>query len=339
MAHIRVELSKTCPAGYGDLLSRAVFDSVYDTPEWMAVLAKSFPYYRPHYLSAYRGSTLSAVMPVVDVTRFGVHKVLSLPLSYGGPIFQAHDPEVAQALFEAFARKLDFVASYKRVFLPFASPLEADADVLLRHGFTRSRFDRSVVDLSSGDTDFLWRHGVDKKERNAVRKAEKNGVSVHPLGPDEFDAVWDLVTRTAKRLGVAPDRREFLENVFRDLSPKGRCAWFGAFHDGTLLAVTSFFYYRKSAVYFVNASDPASWRLAPNSLLLWHALQEAVHRGCTFADLGTATQDYPGLRKFKQSFGGKPAPCLSFYKSSLAFDAAMKARKLLSFFSDAQPEH
>lgn len=330
MSSLRTVVSRQPPDGWNAFVdAHSVWK--FAAPWWLSVLTKSFPYYSPYYFSVHDGPDLVAAMPVVDVSKFQVHKVLSLPLSYGGPIADPRRTDAVRPLLDAFVRELDFPAGYKRVLLPYGSPFEAECGGLAGRGFRRVDAIKYALDLDGLSADALWTQRVDRKERNAVRKAEKSGVQVRALGPADFDAAHRLVVQTSTRLGNPPDSRTFLCEVFA-LSESGRSQWYGAFLDGRMIAVSSFLFHGAAATYFLNASDKDHWNVSPNSLLLWHGVLQALDRGCATVDLGSAPVQYPGLAKFKAGFGGQPRSCMAFARSTPLYDVALRMRRGVSRF-------
>ncbi|GEM_PF-5250066 len=332
MAGIEVEFSSKPPGEWFEFVDNACYHSVYNTKQWFFVLADSFDYYKPHYAVARRDGEIVAGLPLFDVSKYGVHKVLSLPLSYGGPVALPKESEAVEAVLHAFAENLNFKACYKALYLPFHSPFEREsAKVLQKHGFSRDRLVKYVLDASGKSEEQVWMQCVGRKERNSIRKAEKSGVQVRELDSKDFHSVWNLLVSTAARLGVKPDKQLFIRNAFEVMTSAGLSKWFGAFHGGKMIAVTSFFYYKNTAVYFANASDKNYWHLPANSILLWTAIKKALEGGHEIMDLGTGdTERYPTLSKFKESFGAKPVESSSYFKTTKAYELAAKARNILS---------
>ncbi|OIO28495.1 hypothetical protein COX86_00485 [Candidatus Micrarchaeota archaeon CG_4_10_14_0_2_um_filter_60_11] len=331
MTHIKVEFGAKPPDGWFGLAEESLNPSAYYTKQWLEVLTGSFDYYHPHFASAWSGGELVAGLPIIDVAKYGGHKVLSLPMSYGGPIAKSADNEAREAvaaLFGAFAARLEFPASYKRFSLDYRSPFGAEAASLEKRGFKREVYDKAILGVSGKTEEQVWNCLVDRKERNSIRKAEKSGVEVRGItAKSDFEEAWKLVTATAARLGVQPDRKIFIENIFNSMNSAGLSKWLGAYSGGRMVGVTAFFFYGDSAIYFLNASDSGYWSVSPNSLLLWQGIREAIGRGCTSIDLGSIPREHPGLRKFKLSFGAEAAECVAYSKSTLLYRTAMTGRR------------
>ena len=341
---VEIEITSKLPREWDELVANSSYPSVFFTRAWLGVLEKSFDYYRPRFICAWSEGKLLGGMPVFDVSKFGVHKVLSLPLSYGGPLVrkdagadagkrEENHGKICQAVFLAFAENFRFPASLRQISLPYHSPFERDAQILEKFGFSKSHFDKLVLTLdgegAEGETR-VWMEKIDRKRRNAIRKAEREGVETRELQECDFDQAWMLIEETTRRLGVKPDSKDFIKSVFREMRSAGLSKWLCAFHDGEMVGVSAFFYYRNRAVYFQNASKKEEG-LSASSLLLWLGVKEALSSGVKFFDLGSAdAQLHPTLRKFKESFGAEPVSCTAYSKYTALYSAAIKSRKLFS---------
>jgi serine/alanine adding enzyme len=268
-------------------------DSVaYHQYSWRGVFERAFGH-QGVYLGARRNGALVGVLPLVDFKsrlfgRFGV----SLPfVNYGGVL--GADRDVEQALERA---ALDTAAA------------RGWRHVELRHfdqRFAQWPARRHKVTMwlpLVPDTDALWQ-SLDRKVRNLVRKSEKSGCVAEVGGPELLPAFYQVFAHNMRDLGTPVYSRRFFEEVV-----------------GTFPASTRVFVVRVGTEP-VAASITVGWRdrievpwasalrghndKAPNMLLYWTMLKQAIAAGASVFDFGRSTPDESTYR-FKAQWGAQP---------------------------------
>jgi serine/alanine adding enzyme len=242
------------------------------------------------YLIATRDERTVGLLPLVFVRSLLFGRVLiSVPfLNYGGVL--GDDPAAIQALLDG-ARDVAL-----RV---HASHVE------LRHAgrqTTSLPFRRHKVGMQlmlPGSSDALWT-ALDRKIRNQVRKAQKEGLTTRSGGAELVDDFYRVFSLNMRDLGtpVAP-RRLFTETVaaFGDraritvVTLKGRpvAAGFTVALNGVVLNPW--------------ASSLREFRaLCPNMLLYWTMIEESIAGGARAFDFGRSSID-SGPHQFKLQWG------------------------------------
>ncbi len=152
--------------------------------------------------------------------------------------------------------------------------------------------------------DRLWQ-GLAPSLRRAVRKAEREQVTVQPLadraGVQEFMKLH-VATRKHK-YGLLAQPSLFFESLLRLFQDAGCWHALGAFAGGRLIAATIYLRWRDRLYYKFNASAREALPLRPNDLLLWKGVMLAQSLGCAQLDLGPSDDDQPGLIRFKAHTG------------------------------------
>jgi hypothetical protein len=159
-----------------------------------------------------------------------------------------------------------------------------------------------VLDLLSG-FEAVWTGSFTSKNRNMVRKAEKNGLRiVRETGQEQADAYYDIYAAASARWGyeVPPYPRA----LFHALVASGHVELWLAHDDegpvsGALLLGGS-----DDLLYWSGATVSGKQALAPSNALLSEAIKAACSRGVSYLDFG-ASEGLPGVEKFKQSFGAQ----------------------------------
>jgi hypothetical protein len=171
------------------------------------------------------------------------------------------------------------------------------------------------LDLSVGDQRLF--EGMDGSARQAVRKAEKDGVTVEVLRSEE--AVRDfyaLQCLTRRRHGLPPQPWRFFLNVWRHILSQGQGIVVLASWRGSRVAGAVFFFLGGRAIYKYGASDHRRQQLRPNNLVMWEGIKWLARNGGASLDLGKTSLLHDGLRRFKRNLGAVEQP-LEYVKFDL----------------------
>lgn len=181
-----------------------------------------------------------------------------------------------------------------------------------------------VVDLRGGK-EAVW-NNMDGRARTAVRKAEKNGVTVRHAAPNDLDTYYALHCNTYRRTGATPHPEEYFRAIWERFLPDGRALILIAEHDKKTLAMGNFAAFKSNGLYWTGASSEQGLDLEANSLIQWRAIEWMIDKRFTLHEIGEAfpharSGKEKGLNDFKSSFGGKLYP---YYKGRLSFSSCGK---------------
>ncbi len=166
--------------------------------------------------------------------------------------------------------------------------------------------------------------GMEKKHRNLVRRAVKDGVEVKKTTDLEaIDRFWALYAETAKRHKFTPYPKKMLQEQLEIFAKADQALMLEAMYEGEVLASAMIMYYGKGAAYHhgASSSNPAFRKIPASYLLQWEAIKEAKERGANHYNFwGVApyttdkegkriydNPDHPfcGITHFKTGFGGE----------------------------------
>ena len=217
---------------------------------------------------------------------------------YNGIITSSEDADfiaVFWKTFDAYCQENDIVAEFTR-FHPllnnqrFASPQ------------MKTFFSRHTVALDLTDDD-IWMHQISSKNRNMIRKAEKEGVTI--VESDDYETFRRLYDGTMTDLH-AEDFYFFPKSYYDEYKQtfKGKSVLCLAMYDGKPIAGSMFMFSDDYAHYHLSGRDREYSRYAANNLILWYAIQKAKERGCKWFHFGGGTtgNDDDSLLKFKKEF-------------------------------------
>lgn len=217
---------------------------------------------------------------------------------YNGIIASTYAPDFIETFWDSFdiwCQENSVVAEFSR-FHPLLNNQKLASPKM------KTFFSRHTVALDLTDDD-IWMHQISSKNRNMIRKAEKEGVSI--IESDDYETFRKLYNGTMFDLHAEdfyffpPEYYSEYKQTFKDESLL--CL---AIYDGKVIAGSMFMYSDDYAHYHLSARDREYSRYAANNLILWYGIQKAKERGCKWLHFGGGTtgDENDSLLKFKRDF-------------------------------------
>jgi hypothetical protein len=145
---------------------------------------------------------------------------------------------------------------------------------------------------------------MDGSARQAVRKAEKDGVTVEvSQSAEAMRDFYFMQCLTRRRHGLPPQPWSFFLNIWRHILSQNQGIVALAGWRGAKIAGAVYFFLGGRAIYKYGASDSRRQHLRPNNLVMWEAMKWLARNGATRLDLGKTSLENEGLRKFKLTLG------------------------------------
>lgn len=306
----------------------------YITNKWNEYLEKFEDsskdiYYFEEYVKLYEdeeGIALCAVcveennillMPYIRKT-IGDYYDFETAYGYGGPIANTHDNTwINKALDEmtSLFRKEKYLCGFVRFHPLLNNALNCKEHLTLL-------FDRNTIAINTEESeDSMWTNQIVSKNRNMIRKAEKNNL-VYKAEYD-FASLEDFVklyNLTMERLDAEDFyffNNDYYEKFKKDFSDK---AFLGTVRkDDELICGALFMYTKDYGHYHLEGSNHEYSKLAANNLLLWKTAVELNKLGIKEFHLGGGYNSEPdnSLLKFKKSFSNN---IKDFYIGKWIFD-------------------
>lgn len=275
----------------------------YHLWEWGNFLSATYNYQR-FYFAVKCKEGIVGVFPLVHIqSRIFESKLVSLPFcEYGGPLLtnslNSSIVDVASKLFlkvvSELTRKLkvDYL-EIRQPSLPFSTfgffPLE--------------RYLTFRVNLVQGEAE-VWRN-MNKKCRNAIRKAAKSGVKIISIDRVHMKHYYDLYLDTEKRHGSPPHSKALFNNIFDVFKKKGLAQIVLAVYDGKAIGGIIVFCFNDKMYWWNNVTDRKYGSLNPTNFLLWHIIQWGGRNNFKIFDLGRTRLETKGIYHFKSYWGGQ----------------------------------
>lgn len=240
------------------------------------------------------------LMPFIVRNIRGYHDFETV-YGYGGAIVNTSDKVWSKYAFDivrGFLYDEKYVCGFVR-FHPLLNNYMIVRDKEAEGMKSQVIFDRHTVFIDTDDSlDNIWMNQISSKNRNMVRKAEKNGLIY--ASEYDFKSLEEfkiLYNGTMKRLD-ADSFYFFNEKYYRDFTDKmtGKAFLGTVRKDGKLICAALFMYSIYYGHYHLEGSDRAYSSLGANNLLLWKAACEMHNLGVRKFHLGGVQRHLKTIR-------------------------------------------
>ena len=145
---------------------------------------------------------------------------------------------------------------------------------------TSNQFSTYILRLSKAED--VW-NGLDSTRRWAVRKAQKNGVTLRTSeSKEDIKTFFEINCENKKTLGIPGHPEAFFLNLFDEL--RGHCTLYLAEYQQKVVAGIITLQFGKIVFYGYAASVEAYKTYQPNVFLIWKAIEDACNNGFEFFD-------------------------------------------------------
>lgn len=236
------------------------------------------------------------------------------PYGYGGPLAEGEISEDTQRKFfreiVAYCKKNNVVSQFMRF-----HPLLRNESIL--SSIAASKFLHNTIYIDTHDIETIVKN-MDSKNRNMVRKAEKNGIQVERREIADYESFVKLYDATMKKNGAA-DYYFFSDDYFKYLKAMNmNVCIFYAMYQKEAIGGAIFFFNEQYMHYHLAGSNIEYRNMAPNNLLLYKAACWGSERGIPKLHLGGGLSAEDSLYGFKKQFNKHGS--LPFYIGRIVFD-------------------
>lgn len=282
---------------WNDIINSSENSYFFHTPAWANILKETYGYKIATRL--YEVDDNDILLPMMEGNKYGFGYYYSMPESYGG-IFSTYDLS-SNILYEILGKIVDNRHILFELALPPFCGLSIKDDSFIKQ--VKSEWNYTHILFLKNGFDYLWNNRFNKKNRNAIRKAEQNNVDILDGNSlQHFREYYKLYTESSKKWGYKnpPHPLKLYENMYK----------FGASNiqlrlavkdDKTIGGVVSFYF--NKTVFFWGSTVLQDYQMyRPVNLLLKDSIEYACNEGYENYNLG-ASGNLEGVRKFKESFG------------------------------------
>ena len=236
------------------------------------------------------------------------------PYGYGGPLTDKPVSDHGRILFRneltEYARENGIVSQFVRF-----HPLLMNDTALPELFQTRYLHKTIYIDTASPE---LIMSNMDSKNRNMVRKAIKNGVTIVRKPIDEYCDFIPIYEETMDK-DNASDYYYFKEDYFKQqINLKDNACFFYAMKDDKPIAAAIMYYNDKYMHYHLAGTHTEYRKYCPSNMLLYEAACWASEKGIKRFHLGGGIVEDDNLFGFKKQFNKNDR--LSFYIGRTIFE-------------------
>ena len=257
---------------------------------WKKVIENIFGF-KAHYLIVKDNSKIQALLPLFEIKQITGKKLVSVPFSTEGGVLysteEAKEKILSQANNIVKEQNLDYLELRQ----------EKDIGTNLE---TKDYYYHMKLKLDH-NPEVIWKN-LDKKTRNAVRKAERLGLKTD-MGLNYFEDFYRIFSINMRDLGTPVDKKEFFEEIIKQF-PDQVDIYVSKLKDKVIGAVFLLKY--KDTIKSEWASSLREYfGYNANQLMYWDAVQDACKNGFNIFDFGRSLEG-EGTYRFKKKFGAKP---------------------------------
>ena len=224
---------------------------------------------------------------------------LETPYGYGGPL--TDNESISKESQAIFLKELTDYCLKNKIVSQFVRfhPILNNHDLLSEVISTRYMRDTIFIDTTN---DELIMGNMDSKNRNMVRKAIKNNVTIIIKDITDYNEFIAMYTETMVRNG-ATDYYTFKEDYFKSLGALAdNTIIFYAIHERNIIGGAIMFYNDNFMHYHLAGSYSEFRQYSPSNLLLYEAAVWANKHGIKKLHLGGGMEPEDSLFAFKKQF-------------------------------------
>lgn len=254
------------------------------------------------------GNIIAAYAGVVEAAKRGRHLAIA-----GGPILDWGNLELVEAVFQDMRKQgKQENCVFVRV-RPQLERSESSLKLMQQLGARPAPMYLSVefagvLDLTKSEDELL--KNMRQRLRRALRKAEKNGITVEKsTNPEDIHEFYQIQMETAGRHGFVAFSEDFFYKQFAALAKNGEAVLYTAKYQGETLAQNFMIFYGNEASYHYGVSSELGTKLSGAPLLHMEAMHDARERGIKRYNFwGIVEEDevhhrFYGVSCFKRGFG------------------------------------
>ncbi|MCM8787662.1 MAG: FemAB family PEP-CTERM system-associated protein [Candidatus Omnitrophica bacterium] len=258
---------------------------------WRRVIENIYGF-KSHYIVAKdEEGNIQGILPLFEIKQLTGKKLISVPFSTEGGIL--YNTEKAKNLLLEQAKNLMLANGSDYL------ELRQEKDIGINFE-TKDYYYHLKLNLNP-NPEIIWKQ-MDKKARNAVRKARKLGLTTDK-GLHYFEEFYKIFSRNMRDLGTPVDKKEFFEEIIKQF-PNQVDIVVAKLNEKVIGAV--FLLKHKKTIKSEWASSLKKYRgYNANQLMYWRAIKDACKEGFEIFDFGRSMLE-EGTYKFKKKFGAKP---------------------------------
>lgn len=272
--------------------------SVFHRVEWLQALKSSYGYTPFALTTSPPGSALMDGLPVCEITSsFTGRRLVSVPFSdHCQPLVS--DPRTVDAFIHTLT---DCVTASRQKYFeirPITYQPNDSSDLGNSNTYHLHRLDLRP------SLDSLFKQFDKSSVQRKIRRAERESLRYEEGASEKLlNSFYKLMIMTRRRHGLPPQPLKWFQALIASLGSDLKIRV--AFKNDAAVASILTIAYKKTLVYKYGCSDLRYSNLGGNTLVFWHAIQDAKAQGMEEFDMGRSDLDNQGLAVFKENWGAR----------------------------------
>lgn len=266
---------------------------------------------------AHKNGCLAGICPChtynKGVIRISYSNPTSYDLVYGGWVYDSSMVSLERLLKTMKVRPNEAIH--------VSSNIELSEDKPYRIEALKTKTANTVLIELKGRSEEELFSGFKHSQKNKIRKAQKLGVSICQICPDDIGRFHSLLAELKGNLGKKYASEEYFRRIFRYYHAQNRAACFMARYGGedisTLIVLANKAF---ATIWFGGRKMGIPNNLYQNELMIWEAIKWAKAYGSDYFDLCTVDEEnYANLARIKLSFSKDVRPYYHYSIKGLAY--------------------
>ncbi len=277
------------------------------------------------YYLAYVDGRLAGICPCHTIsqglTKSSFSNLTSFDIPYGGWVYDSSAVSLGRLLQNTKTKFNEALHVSSNIEIMDSTPYRDEA---VSHTAAKT----VLLDLSASSEDDIFA-SFTHAQRNKIRKAEKLGVEIKSIGPENFSAFFELVSELKIKVNKQIRERDYYSRIFSQYFQQGRACCYVAQYEGvnisTLLLLANHSY---TTIWIGGRKMGIPNNLYQNELMIWESIKRGKSHGSEYFDLCVLNEDkYPNLARMKLSFSKNVRDYYLYSMKGLAYKILNHAQK------------
>lgn len=270
--------------------------TIFHSWDWLAIAAR-YSGCTLHPLIGYNKGEAVGIFPLFSMKRFGLNFVFSPPphtaLLYLGPALLSDIISMQSKKEKMYSSFQEGVNTYLEQELRphyvqiYLAPNYSDPRFFAWSGYAVKPEYNYVSDLTEGPEE-LFQH-LPKKRRNAIRQAQRRGMTVEMGGRKELEVIYHLMVERYREQGMAVQvPQDYLIEILETYPENLKI--FVTYYEGEIVTGLIDIHYKDALLSWIGNPKPSKpISPSPNDLIQWEEIQYCSKMGITsYVQIGTA---------------------------------------------------
>lgn len=321
MTRLNVEVHNTISTisknQWNNVVEQSRLGSFFHRYEWLKAIEDGIGL-NPRHIMVLKSGAPIGVFPnfITKIENTPFSRLVSSSPGFGGPLISTDENEVIDLMFSSISNICSgsiishLIKALDSAYIRYGQYLEG---IGYKPNLKNTRF---IIDLNEKWENIKSNVGRGKKRKIKNAYTQNFEVKDEEINSININQFYEIYKRAMGRVNGVIHPQSFFNNLERTLSKRVKI--FSAIVDGVDVGKHLYFIDDEqfSLHHFFSAVDESNFKYYPSELLHAHAIQWGIENGYKYYDFGgTSAHFNNGLFKFKEEFGGKAVPTLTWEKS------------------------